>query len=258
MRKGLMGLLAGAALLAMTAPADAAIVIDATLRGWCSRNEGFDPAIYAIETSGPSTSYWTGRYANTVRRSFFVFPLTHADLGGNVITGATLSVFPDENFYHGDQDTETLGFFDVSPSSLTGLIDGLVTQDFLAALFDDLGNHSGTGTEYTTVYVDKPDQADLDDSSWTPPPISIDMTEALGDLQAAIGESFAVGAALVSLSDSGTDHLFIDSLSDPKTKFMLEITTGPPGVIPEPSTLAIWSLLGAIGLTVGWWRRRRA
>jgi hypothetical protein len=27
--------------------------------------------------------------------------------------------------------------------------------------------------------------------------------------------------------------------------------------IPEPSTLVIWSLLGALGLTVGWWRRRR-
>ena len=28
-------------------------------------------------------------------------------------------------------------------------------------------------------------------------------------------------------------------------------------VIPEPSTLAIWSLLGALSITVGWWRRRR-
>ena len=29
-------------------------------------------------------------------------------------------------------------------------------------------------------------------------------------------------------------------------------------VIPEPSTFAIWSLLGIIGITVGWGRRRRA
>ena len=28
-------------------------------------------------------------------------------------------------------------------------------------------------------------------------------------------------------------------------------------VIPEPSTLIIWSLLGTLGITVGWWRRRR-
>jgi hypothetical protein len=29
-------------------------------------------------------------------------------------------------------------------------------------------------------------------------------------------------------------------------------------VIPEPSTFIIWSLLGALGVTVGWWRGRRA
>jgi MYXO-CTERM domain-containing protein len=28
-------------------------------------------------------------------------------------------------------------------------------------------------------------------------------------------------------------------------------------VVPEPSTLIIWSLLGALGIAVGWWRRRR-
>ena len=28
-------------------------------------------------------------------------------------------------------------------------------------------------------------------------------------------------------------------------------------VIPEPSTFAIWSLLGALGITTCWWRRRR-
>jgi mannitol-specific phosphotransferase system IIBC component len=28
--------------------------------------------------------------------------------------------------------------------------------------------------------------------------------------------------------------------------------------IPEPSTFIIWSLLGALGITVGWWRRRRS
>ena len=30
-----------------------------------------------------------------------------------------------------------------------------------------------------------------------------------------------------------------------------------PYVIPEPSTLIIWSVLGALGLTVRLWRRRR-
>jgi hypothetical protein len=31
-----------------------------------------------------------------------------------------------------------------------------------------------------------------------------------------------------------------------------------PGVIAEPSTFTVWSLLGALALTLAWWRRRRA
>ena len=30
------------------------------------------------------------------------------------------------------------------------------------------------------------------------------------------------------------------------------------GVIPEPSTLIIWSLLGGLGISLGWWRRKTA
>ena len=28
--------------------------------------------------------------------------------------------------------------------------------------------------------------------------------------------------------------------------------------IPEPTALIIWSLLGSLGITIGWWRRKRA
>ncbi len=28
--------------------------------------------------------------------------------------------------------------------------------------------------------------------------------------------------------------------------------------VPEPATLVIWSLLGALGVSIGWWRRRKA
>jgi hypothetical protein len=39
---------------------------------------------------------------------------------------------------------------------------------------------------------------------------------------------------------------------------LLTQTDDDNGVIPEPSTLAIWSLLSALGLAAGWYRRRRA
>ena len=35
------------------------------------------------------------------------------------------------------------------------------------------------------------------------------------------------------------------------------VTRHPDDVIPEPSTLAIWSVLGALGMTLGWYRRRK-
>jgi hypothetical protein len=38
----------------------------------------------------------------------------------------------------------------------------------------------------------------------------------------------------------------------------LTYTVLPEAVIPEPSTFIIWSLFGALVLSVGWWRRRRA
>ena len=38
----------------------------------------------------------------------------------------------------------------------------------------------------------------------------------------------------------------------------LPLTTQFNEVIPEPSTFIIWSLLGALTITIGWWRRRRA
>ena len=35
------------------------------------------------------------------------------------------------------------------------------------------------------------------------------------------------------------------------------LVTGDP-IVPEPSTVIIWSLLGVLGITVGWWRRCKA
>ena len=39
---------------------------------------------------------------------------------------------------------------------------------------------------------------------------------------------------------------------------VLTATDSGGGAIPEPTTLVIWSLLGTLGIVVGWWRRRKA
>jgi len=37
----------------------------------------------------------------------------------------------------------------------------------------------------------------------------------------------------------------------------VRIEGGPPTVIPEPSTLFVWSVLAVLGVGLGWWRRKR-
>jgi hypothetical protein len=60
---------------------------------------------------------------------------------------------------------------------------------------------------------------------------------------------------LVTRNPSLDDNIFFMGLNVTAAG---QVVPGPPGVIPEPSTFIIWSLLGAFGFTLGWWRRRRA
>ncbi len=39
--------------------------------------------------------------------------------------------------------------------------------------------------------------------------------------------------------------------------YFVEYDTPDSPPIPEPTSLIVWSLLGALGITVGWWRRRK-
>ena len=52
----------------------------------------------------------------------------------------------------------------------------------------------------------------------------------------------------------GSTGIFIDRFAEMRRPFYMTFTP----VIPEPSTFAIWSLLGLSCIGVGWWRKRRA
>ena len=65
------------------------------------------------------------------------------------------------------------------------------------------------------------------------------------------------GIAFAGFTDIGK---FISSVtvSGPGDIVAVDDVRYVSGVIPEPTSLIIWSLLGALGITIGWWRRRRA
>lgn len=61
----------------------------------------------------------------------------------------------------------------------------------------------------------------------------------------------------ISLSSFDTRAFFIDfgNLASP---LVVSGTIDSLAVIPEPTTLIIWTLLGGLAISIGWWRRKRA
>ncbi len=74
----------------------------------------------------------------------------------------------------------------------------------------------------------------------------------------------------VTTTQNTTDGTFvINSFFDIFTEISLDggttnwtAATGPLEVsgssVPEPTALIVWSLLGSLGIALGWWRRRKA
>jgi len=81
--------------------------------------------------------------------------------------------------------------------------------------------------------------------------IRITTTEVGGGVATSVFSVFSQGggpsadAFLVVESPAGLEGVVIETLDI------------PPSHAPEPGTIIIWSLLGAFGIGVGWWRQRR-
>ena len=76
-----------------------------------------------------------------------------------------------------------------------------------------------------------------------------------GDVRKLRGGSYNYEAALMKASygHNGSSTYEYDDIG-----FRIASTTdGIPPIIPEPSTLIIWSLLGGLGIALGWCRRRK-
>ena len=69
------------------------------------------------------------------------------------------------------------------------------------------------------------------------------------------GDGTTASYTATSGMDNANDYIvFNNRWAGSYEAYLDEVTVS---AIPEPSTLIIWSLLGAIGITIGWWSRRR-
>ena len=69
------------------------------------------------------------------------------------------------------------------------------------------------------------------------------------DLEGSKSTLFVANGTVLNAVSITVDSLIIGDNTD---------TLPPPGLtVPEPSTIIIWSLLGALAATIGWRRRRR-
>jgi len=129
-------------------------------------------------------------------------------------------------------------------------------------IFDDAGpkpyifDYNNTGT--TDLDGPHPDLVPLWEvrSTTTIPPNSV---SAAGLLATIVFDT-------TGISGGGPWALTLSPSEPPETDLppaMPELVSGTvriagaPLVIPEPSTLFIWSLLAGLGIGLGWWRRRR-
>jgi hypothetical protein len=153
--------------------------------------------------------------------------------------------------YFGQSFTPTLTGIDAvellmvtSGSSSTVFIELLAGSGTVGAAIASTGSVTIINTTFEMVHFDFPSTVPLIPSST----YTFAFNYASGDAplhQYSSLNPYAGGMAF----DEG-------NLSRPEYDFVF--SEGLHGVIPEPSTLVIWSLLGICGIGIGWRRRRKA
>lgn len=200
--------------VAITASAQAQIVIDATDRGWYDETGFHDPF---------NGNYFAGEHFTT-KRNWFVFDLELVDI--EIVSLSLVAVNPMYGYYSRDP-FETYVNYDVT-TNLTDLVDGL---GGLAA-YEDLGS----GTVYASYEASN---ADNETS------VVIDLNAAaVTDANAAAGGLWGIGGAITTLMKGGDSEFLFGftggNLADPQ----LVVT-----LIPAPGVLALLGLAGLVGLT---------
>jgi hypothetical protein len=122
------------------------------------------------------------------------------------------------------------------------------------AAHDHFGGGVAIGSDYALIsaaYDDNANGADagsaflfrISDSTWT----QLTASDGVG------GDHFGATVGI-----NGNDAIVGADLKNGWIGAAYVYTVTEPSSVPEPSTLIIWSLLGGLGISMGWWRRKRA